>query len=99
MHAGRRGGRGWAVLVASEKVLGRYGLGLDRAIRVASSAGRSQRAYEDQTRYDALLTEETTAIALAEAQVVPKDLDVVELHDAFTVEEVEYVEAMGLCAA
>ena len=26
------------------------------------------------------------------------DLDLVELHDAFTVEELEYVEAMSLCA-
>jgi acetyl-CoA acetyltransferase len=88
-----------AVIVASEEGLKRYGLGLDRAVRVVSSAGRSQRAYEDQTRYDALLTEETTAIALAEAQVAAKDLDVVELHDAFTVEEVEYVEAMGICGS
>jgi acetyl-CoA acetyltransferase len=86
-----------AVIVASEDGLRRQGLGLDRAVRVLSSAGRSQRAYEDATRYDALLTQETTAIALAEAQVAPGELDVVELHDAFTVEEVEYVEAMGLC--
>ena len=37
-------------------------------------------------------------MALREAQITAADLDVVELHDAFTVEEVEYVEAMGLCA-
>jgi acetyl-CoA acetyltransferase len=86
-----------AVIVASEAGLRRYGVGLDRAVRVASSAGRSQRVYDDPTRYDAMLTEETAKIALAEAQVSPRALDVVELHDAFTVEEVEYVEAMGLC--
>ena len=86
-----------AVIVASEEGLRRYGIGLDRAVRVLSSAGRSQRIYDDATRYDAMLTEETTQIALAEAQVSPRQLDVVELHDAFTVEEVEYVEAMGLC--
>jgi acetyl-CoA acetyltransferase len=86
-----------AVIVASEEGLRRHGIGLDRAVRVASSAGRSQRVYEDATRYDAMLTEETAAIALAEAHVSPGDLDVVELHDAFTVEEVEYVEAMGIC--
>jgi acetyl-CoA acetyltransferase len=87
-----------AVIVASEEGLRRYGIGLDRAVRVVSSAGRSQRIYDDPTRYDAMLTQETAKIALAEAQVGPRDLDVVELHDAFTVEEVEYVEAMGLCA-
>jgi len=87
-----------AVIVASEAGLRRHGLGLDRAVRVASSAGRSQRVYDDATRYDAMLTQETAAIALRDAQVSAAELDVVELHDAFTVEEVEYVEAMGLCA-
>jgi acetyl-CoA acetyltransferase len=86
-----------AVIVASEEGLRRQGLSLERAVRVASSAGRSQRVYDDATRYDAMLTEETTQIALREARVSATDLDVVELHDAFTVEEVEYVEAMGLC--
>jgi acetyl-CoA acetyltransferase len=86
-----------AVIVASEEGLRRQGLTLGRAVRVASSAGRSQRVYDDATRYDAMLTEEAAAIALREAQVSAADLDVVELHDAFTVEEVEYVEAMGLC--
>ena len=86
-----------AVIVASEEGLRRCGLGLDRAVRVVSSAGRSQRVYDDATRYDAMLTEETAAIALREAQITAAHLDVVELHDAFTVEEVEYVEAMGLC--
>jgi acetyl-CoA acetyltransferase len=86
-----------AVIVASEDGLRRQGLGLERAVRVASSAGRSQRVYDDATRYDAMLTRETAEIALREAQVAAADLDVVELHDAFTVEEVEYVEAMGLC--
>jgi acetyl-CoA acetyltransferase len=86
-----------AVIVASEDGLRRQGLSLGRAVRVASSAGRSQRVYDDATRYDAMLTQETAGIALREAQVAADDLDVVELHDAFTVEEVEYVEAMGLC--
>jgi acetyl-CoA acetyltransferase len=86
-----------AVIVASEDGLRRQGLGLDRAVRVASSAARSQHLYDDATRYDAMLTQETARIALAQAQVSAAQLDVVELHDAFTVEEVEYVEAMGLC--
>ncbi|HEY1447115.1 MAG TPA: thiolase family protein [Caulobacteraceae bacterium] len=86
-----------AVIVASEAGMRRQGLSLDRAVRVASSAGRSQRVYDDATRYDAMLTQETAEIALREAQIPASDLDVVELHDAFTVEEVEYVEAMGIC--
>jgi len=86
-----------AVIVASEEGLRRQGLGLDRAVRVTSSAARSQHLYDEATRYDAMLTQETAGIALAQAQIAAADLDVVELHDAFTVEEVEYVEAMGLC--
>ncbi|HWF77689.1 MAG TPA: thiolase family protein, partial [Caulobacteraceae bacterium] len=87
-----------AVIVASEEGLRRHGLGLDRAVRVAGSAARSQRVYEDATRYDATLTEETAAIAFRDAGLTPADVDVVELHDAFTVEEVEYLEAMGFAA-
>jgi len=84
-----------AVIVASEEGLKRHGLGLDRAARVVASAGRSQRVYEDSTRYDAVLTEETASGAFREAGLDPADIDIVELHDAFTVEEVEYLEAMG----
>jgi acetyl-CoA acetyltransferase len=87
-----------AVIVASADAIAALGIDPKRAIRVLASAGRSQRAYDDATRYDALLTAETTAIALADASLSPADIDVVELHDAFTVEELEYVEAMGLCA-
>jgi acetyl-CoA acetyltransferase len=86
-----------AVLVASEDGIKRLGIDASRAVRVTASAGRSQRVYDNATRYDAMLTEETTKIALREAGRKPSDLDIVELHDAFTVEEVEYVEAMGLC--
>jgi len=86
-----------AVIVASEDGIKRLGIDASRAVRVTASAGRSQRVYDNATRYDAMLTEETTKMALAEAGRKPSDLDIVELHDAFTVEEVEYVEAMGLC--
>lgn len=86
-----------AVIVASEDGLKRAGLDLTRAVRVRSSAARSQRVYDDPARYDTLLTQETVAAALAEAGVTPQQLDVIELHDAFTVEELEYLEATGVC--
>ncbi len=85
-----------ALIVVSEDAIRDFGLDAGRAIRVTASTGRSQRVYDNATRYDAMLTEETTAIALNEAGIKPADLDIVELHDAFTVEEIEYVEAMGL---
>lgn len=86
-----------AVIVASEDAIRRLGVSGDKPVRVTGSAARSERVYPDPTRFDATLTAETTGIALREAGLKPEQLDVVELHDAFTVEEVEYVEAMGLC--
>lgn len=87
-----------AVIVASAEGLRRLGLGLDRAVHVVSSAARSQRVYDDPTRYDTRLTQDTVQRALHDAGVAATGLDVIELHDAFTVEELEYLEAIGVCA-
>ncbi|WP_265920295.1 thiolase family protein [Cupriavidus nantongensis] len=86
-----------AVIVASEAAIRRLGVDGGKPVRVTASAARSQRLYQDATRFDANLTEETTRLALQQAGLRPDQIDVLELHDAFTVEEVEYVEAMGLC--
>lgn len=87
-----------AVILASDDGIRALGVDPARAIQVVASVGRSQRVYEDATRFDALLTGETAGLAFAQSGLTAADLDVVELHDAFTVEELEYVEAMGLCA-
>jgi acetyl-CoA acetyltransferase len=34
---------------------------------------------------------------MAQAKLQPADLDIVELHDAFTIEELHYIEAIGIC--
>lgn len=86
-----------AVIVASEDAIRRLGIGGDKPVRVTGSAARSQRVYDDATTFDATLTAETARLAIAESGLKPEQLDIVELHDAFTVEEVEYVEAMGIC--
>jgi acetyl-CoA acetyltransferase len=85
-----------AVLVASEDAIARLGIDRGRCVRVLSSAQRSEELYGEKS-FDAELTRVTTADALRDAGVEPGELDVVELHDAFTIEEVQYVEAMGLC--
>ncbi|MEU9210986.1 thiolase family protein [Streptomyces sp. NPDC048415] len=84
-----------AVIVASDDAIARLGLDRDRAVTVLASAARSETVYDGEN-FDAALTRETTAQALAEAGVPATDLDLVELHDAFTVEELLYIEAMGL---
>lgn len=86
-----------AVLVASEAGMRRLGIDPRRSPRVRSSTALSERVYDPASGFDAALTEETVALAYAEAGVGADDLDVVELHDAFTVEELLYVERMGLC--
>jgi acetyl-CoA acetyltransferase len=88
---------GSAVLVASDEAVSRFGLDAGRAVEVLASAQRSEELYGTRS-FDAELTRATTAEALAAAGIGPESLDVVELHDAFTIEELQYVEAMGLCA-
>ena len=84
-----------AVVVASDEAIARLGIDRGRAVRVLSSASRSETVYRGEN-FDAALTRETAGIALHEAGMSPSDLDVVELHDAFTVEELLYIEAIGL---
>ncbi|SNS78764.1 thiolase family protein [Sphingopyxis indica] len=85
-----------AVIVVSEAGIKRLGLDPGRAVRVASSAAGSQKADNDLNP-DTALTIETMARAIGEAQLGPGDLDVIELHDAFTIEELFYAEATGIC--
>jgi acetyl-CoA acetyltransferase len=84
-----------AAIVASEGAINLRGLDRDRAVRVRSSVLRSETYYGTQN-FDAALTDEATAEALDHAGIAPGDIDLVELHDAFTVEELLYIEAIGL---
>lgn len=85
-----------AVLVASGDAVRRLGIDRSRAVRVAASVSRSEEWYAEGLFPDAELTRRTTVRALSEAGVGPDDLDVVEVHDAFSIEEVVYLEAIGL---
>jgi acetyl-CoA acetyltransferase len=84
-----------AVIVASDEAIARHRLDAGRAVRVLASVARSETVYRNEN-FDAALTRETTAQALRQAKITPGDLDVIELHDAFTVEELLYIEAMGI---
>ncbi|MER6808892.1 hypothetical protein ABT299_06415 [Spirillospora sp. NPDC000708] len=75
-------GEGAAAIVASGDEITRFGLDRDRAVTVLSSTARSETVYDGES-FDAVLTRETTAQALAEADMTAADLDLVELHDAF----------------
>jgi len=86
-----------AAIVASDDAIERLRIDRSRAVRVTASISRSERVYRGEKNFDAELTRETVAQAYEQAQISPQDLDVVALHDAFTIEELLYVEAMGLC--
>jgi len=87
-----------AVIVASEEAIKDLGLDATRAVRIAASVQMSEHPYDAPGDYDAELTRETMAACIGQAGIGAKDLDVIELHDAFSIEEILYVEAMGLCA-
>lgn len=85
-----------AVIVASGDAIRRLGVDPGRAIRVTASAVGSETVGAGNDA-DASLTRDVIARALAQAQIKGTDLDVLEVHDAFTIEELLYAEAAGLC--
>ena len=87
-----------AVIVASDDAIARLRIDRARAVRITASVARSERVYGAKN-YDAELTRETVTQAYEDGGIGPGDLDVVELHDAFSIEEIFYVEAMGLADA
>ncbi len=85
-----------AVIVASTDAIDRLGLDRSRAVRILSSASRLEE-FTPGVNMDVALTETTTRQALEAAAVEPADVDIIECHDAFAIEELLYVEAMGVC--
>jgi acetyl-CoA acetyltransferase len=85
-----------AVIVMSEDAIRAHGVDPARAVKVLASAATSQQVYDDPMAFDEILTEVTCEQALKDAGVAPASLDVIELHDAFSIEEVLYLEAMGV---
>jgi acetyl-CoA acetyltransferase len=67
------------------------------AVRIMGSAVQSGHIEEGcDDVLDAEITARTARMAYEQAGVAPRDVDVVELHDAFTIAELLYYEALGL---
>ncbi|APU16483.1 MULTISPECIES: thiolase family protein [Actinoalloteichus] len=84
-----------AVLVVSDAVRRRLG---GPALRIAASvlhSGQVIGGFRDMLRPE--ITFESAREAYEQAGVSPRDIDVVELHDAFSIAELVYYEALGLC--
>lgn len=74
--------------------------GNGQAVRVLGSAVQSGVIEEGcDNILDAEITARTARLAYEQAGVSPSDVDVVELHDAFTIAELIYYEALGLAPA
>lgn len=92
-----RGEGAAAVIVASEDAMARRKLDRRRAIRVLSSTACSERAVPPGAFGMLEMVRESGLETLRQAGIGVEDLDIVELHDAFSIEEIVYAEALGLC--
>jgi benzoylsuccinyl-CoA thiolase BbsB subunit len=85
-----------AVVIASAERARRYG---GTPIRVAGSelnSGRYMTGFRDMTTPE--ITVRGAKESYEKAGIGPEDVDVAEVHDAFTIAELMYYEALGFCA-
>ena len=64
---------------------------------MVASAFHSARDDAGPTARDSETTARTTREAYEQAAIGPRDVSLVQVHDAFSVEELDYCEAMGFC--
>lgn len=84
-----------AVVIASKKAALRLGV---KPIRIAASvlqSGMYKTGFRDLTYSE--LTARTSKLAYEAAGVGPGDVDLAEVHDAFSIAELMYYEALGFC--
>jgi len=81
-----------AAIVVSEDVVRR--LGVTAPVWVAASVSRSAVGTESELTE---LTATTAREAYRRSGIGPDELGMVELHDAATIEEIQYAESLGLC--
>ncbi len=86
-----------SVIIASETGIKKLGIDKSRAVQIISSVSRSERVYGPGKSVIVELTKETAQQAFNETGIMPDELDIVEMHDAFAIEELLYTEALGLC--
>lgn len=85
-----------AVIVASKEAVKR--LGISKPVKIIASttvSGPFSVGHKDETGDDIISM--GTRMAYEMAGVGPEDIDMVECHDAFTITELLYCEAMGFC--
>jgi acetyl-CoA acetyltransferase len=89
-----RGEGGAAAIVTTPQIAQR--LGRHPLVSVAASAFKSELHTQDPFA-EWILTDETARVAYESSGIGPRDLDLVQVHDAVSSEEIEYYEALGIC--
>ncbi|WP_037144117.1 thiolase family protein [Rhodococcoides fascians] len=84
-----------AVLVCSEDAAKEFGLDFVEVKASVVTSGYFTNAPRDLTTPD--VTVRAVREAYAQAGIGPKDVDLAEVHDAFSIAEVLYYEAFGFC--
>jgi acetyl-CoA acetyltransferase len=90
-----RGEGAAAAIVCSEEAIRRLGITAE-PIRVTASALQSEKPQQGREIPSVTLAQEVTEMVYQEAGITAADLDCVELHDAFAIEEILYTETFGL---
>ncbi|MEU5974899.1 lipid-transfer protein [Streptomyces sp. NPDC047315] len=89
-----------AAVVCSEEFARRHGLRADVAIKAQAMASDLPGTFEKKSMIELVgagLTRSASQQVYEAAGVDPHDIEVVEVHDCFTVNEVLTYEALGLC--
>lgn len=92
-----RGEGAAAVMLVSGNAIRKLGLDARRCVRVKASVAGSERPEVQYGDSAVELVRTSAEAAFEQAGIAPKELDLLELHDAFSVEELLYSEAIGVC--
>ena len=87
-----------AVVICTDEIARRLTMSGRPLVRVASASLTSQAFVRGETGDPWELTVRAAKEAYEKAGVGPEDLDVIELHDCFTMAEIGHYEDFGLCA-
>ncbi|MBL0730934.1 thiolase family protein [Piscinibacter sp. HJYY11] len=91
-----RGEGAAAVIVASAAAIARLGLSRTRSPRVIASVSISEKLGRGDVPPIVQMVRDSSLAALEQAGIAASDLNMVELHDAFSIEEIVYGEAIGV---
>lgn len=86
-----------AVVVASQEAIARLGLDSNRAVQVLATVHQTQPPVAAAVGNEEQAVTRSAGLEAYEAAAVgPEEMDIIELHDAFTVEEPMYLEALNV---